>query len=283
MRVSQGCWVKKIQILWNCEITCIVISRVSFSSVVTTCDLVSFLQPAPSPSQHDDHNPTNNEHHPSSEQPWPPTGCATLSSHRRYTTVIMNKKLRTTTAMVNNEHKRQMPKTTNRRGTKTTAHDLHQHTTTVSFHHHLLQPPFYHHPPLPSATTVLPPPTTTMHANNNMALPHHQLEEAQWLMAMTPVVVTVPMILGEQQPLPSHFLTWKAGATLKMATQQLTMDQQQQHMMYMNNRQGWGEHYNPLCPAPFSHQKQEPHCCQRRGNPQWTTTTNDATMLRWAV
>ena len=56
---------------------------------------------------------------------------------------------------------------------------------------------------------------------------------------MTPVVITVPMILGEQQPLPSHFLTQKAGATLKMATRQPTMDQQQQqHVMYMNNGQG---------------------------------------------
>ena len=56
---------------------------------------------------------------------------------------------------------------------------------------------------------------------------------------MTPVVVTVPMILGEQQPLPSYFLTQKAGATSKMATWQPTMDQQQQqHVMYMNNRQG---------------------------------------------
>ena len=73
VRVSQGCWVKKIQILWNHEITCIVISRVSFGSVVTTCDIVSFLPPAPSLSQHDDHNLTNDEHHPSSKQPQPPT------------------------------------------------------------------------------------------------------------------------------------------------------------------------------------------------------------------
>jgi len=54
--------------------------------------------------------------------------------------------------------------------------------------------------------------------NNNTALPRHQLDEARRLMAMTHVVVTVPIISGEQR--------------------QPTVDQQQQHVMYTNNRQG---------------------------------------------
>ena len=145
--------MKKIQILWNHEITCIVISRASFGSVVTTCDIISFLQPAPSPSQRDDPNPMNDEHHPSSKQPRPPT----VDNHPS------------------------CPTSTH------PGNDMaHQRSIRMC---HIIQPSPIHNGDnkctttnnngYPSATTVWPPPTTTMHANNNnMVLPRHQLEKA---------------------------------------------------------------------------------------------------------
>ena len=133
--------------------------NVSFGSVVTTCDFVSFLQPAPSLSQCDDHNLTNDEHHPSRKKPQPPT----VDNHPSCPT-----------------------------STHPGNDVAHQQSIWMC---HIVQPSPIHNGDnkrktmnnnsYPSATTVQLPPTTTMHANNNMALPHHQLEEARQLMVMT--------------------------------------------------------------------------------------------------
>jgi len=159
-------------------------------------------------------------------------------------------------------------------------HDINKQT--VSFHHHLLQPPFDCHPPCMLTTTTTwcchvtswmkhdgswrrPGMSTDVprHPDGDNACRHHCPHNFRW--AAT----------------PSHFLTWKAGATSKTVTQQPTMDQQQQHVMYTNNRQGWGEHHNPPCPAPFSDQKQEPRRHWWCSNPQWTTKMNK--QPRWQM
>jgi len=149
---------------------------------------------------------------------------------------------------------------------------------TVSFHHHLLQPLFDRHPPPPCMLTT----TTTWCCHITSWMKH---DGSWWRPGMSTDVPRHPDSDNachchcphnfRWAATPSHFLTRKAGATLKTAMRQLTMDQQQQHVMYTNNGQGWGEHHNPPCPTPFSHQKQEPRRCWWHSNPQWTTKTNE--------